>query len=189
MQKIVSLAIIGALLLVRLPQGDDSPLSQADAVINAIIYGSSVASDEIVEPSKQSVERLMIEDGRMGLDDMPNTAVSVVDAQDDFLASYGHYWQGLSPVGDIPAAGEPLPVDPTVHPVDLEASWATLGISLPEEMDVSVTVNSYYGPDGAGYTVVGDVFVGGDHWRRTTNFGPESWRATDWITITDWITP
>ena len=180
MQKFFTLAIISMLAA----GGRPPQLDQADMVLANIIYGQQVAKEKLlVEPA---LARLyVLDEGHSAF----ATGVSVADAQASFLDEYGYYWQGVSPTSEIPISGNPLPVDPTVHPSDSDFSWATIGISLPEEMDVAVRVDSYLCPDGPGYIVAGDVFVNGNHWRKVENFGPETWRSTDWITVTDWIIP
>jgi hypothetical protein len=50
-------------------------------------------------------------------------------------------------------------------------------------MVIDLAVNVYLGPGGMGYEVVATHEVDGQTWQRVRQYGPETWRAYDWVQI------
>jgi hypothetical protein len=47
-------------------------------------------------------------------------------------------------------------------------------------MELAAEVNTYRGPSGQGYEIVGTIVLAGRTWRKIINVGPETYRDRDW---------
>jgi hypothetical protein len=106
--------------------------------------------------------------------------------QDDYFAANGTYFQALAshsspPEGDANPDG--LPSHPTDQAEALADLWDYAG--LPASVNWSFRVDTYDGPDGPGYVLTVGCSHGNDHWQRSINYGPESYRTVDWFVLED----
>jgi len=92
----------------------------------------------------------------------------------------GRYWQGIRVTNSIPADGNSVAIDLTKKPQDQAESWQDVGIMLDSSIPVALSVNTYLGTNGAGYTVCGQVIENGITYSRCVNVGPEIYRNHDW---------
>ena len=111
---------------------------------------------------------------------LDDTAAQVAAVQENYRSIKGHFWQGARTHTATPADGAKTPPDPTRKPTDQTDSWTSFGIELPAQTEAALSVDVYETRSGHGYVVNADVIVGGTYYRRSRNFGPESWHARDW---------
>jgi hypothetical protein len=109
-----------------------------------------------------------------------NVAGQLATLQPAYLSSKGRYWQGARTHNIIPIEGTPTAPNLLAKPTDQTESWAIFGIVLPTLTEAALTVEIYSGPSGHGYVIHADVISSGVRHRKSTNVGPESWRAHDW---------
>jgi hypothetical protein len=106
---------------------------------------------------------------------------------DSFQAEYygfnGQYFQAVQSHSTIPAGVEPA--DITSHPTDQEEVLATLWnyAGLPLETNWALQIDTYNGPDGPGYVLTVSTNVNEEIWIKSINFGPDTWRSTDWYKV------
>lgn len=112
-------------------------------------------------------------------------AGEIVAKQAAYLAAHGRYWQGLCTHSVIPEDGEELPPDRAAEKPFYQAeSWLDLG-GLPETTMSALRIDTYDGPHGKGFVVVSEVMIDGQLWSRSINFGPETFRDSEWKTISN----
>ena len=109
-----------------------------------------------------------------------NTAAQVAAAEDDYYSMFGRYWQGARTHAVPPSDGATAAPDLTRKPSDEAASWSGMGLALPAQTEAALSVDVYRSRAGHGYIVNADVIVAGVYYRRSRNFGPESWHERDW---------
>jgi hypothetical protein len=105
--------------------------------------------------------------------------------QTNIKASVGAYVQMLWTHRSAPTANNTdqiyldiVPSDATVTPRQI-FSAASIPSSLPYRLRMDV----YNAPCGAGFTVQAEMIEGAYVWRRTANYGCESYRELDWTAI------
>lgn len=113
---------------------------------------------------------------------MSDIAAQMALFQPVYLAVHGRYWQGQATHAVLPSDGDATSPD-TSRRVDDCGSWADQGIILPSMMPLAVRLDSYDGPSGCGYVVVGQVEIAGGIWQRSIGVGPES-RSHNWLDVT-----
>ncbi len=112
--------------------------------------------------------------------------------QDAYFVAHGRYWQGLVTTLQINLPNNPsdgnniiLEMVPNLlgHPTDQSETWADNLIVLEATIPMAVEMWAYGGPLGQGY--VGIVYGkwNGNVYKRSQNFGPESWRTEGWALI------
>ncbi len=128
----------------------------------------------------------------MGLPNIPigleNKANQVIDDlaawcaanQPSYYQQHGYYWQGLQTPADLPVDGVESLFDKNRKPSDQAESWQDVAADIPLAGPITVEVNVYVGPLGAGYEIVGQIVLAGKLWQKCVNFGPEDGRAFDW---------
>lgn len=101
--------------------------------------------------------------------------------QDNYIQSRGRYAQALPIISETPADGNTKPPDHTDRaPTDQQESWEDLASSPPSEVMNRIHIDVYDGPSGHGYVSVLRHAVGGVTYRKDINYGPDSYRDTDW---------
>jgi hypothetical protein len=114
---------------------------------------------------------------------LTNLWPTVLAKQQAYLASKGRYFQGLRSSSTIPADGADVPPDNlTAHPHYQAESWQSMGGFPATEMS-QIECHQYDGPQGKGFVLILTVLLAGQTWRRTVNYGPETWRGTSWQII------
>ena len=99
--------------------------------------------------------------------------------QAPYILAKGTFFQGILTPAALPINGATKSPDLTLKPTDQVDSWTSAGISLPDPMPIAVAVDTYYGPQGSGYVVRGEVILDGVRYVRVVNVGPETWRDQD----------
>jgi hypothetical protein len=108
----------------------------------------------------------------------------------NYQDAQGFPWQGLSSHSNRPAhtnAGD-NDVEPDLldeSPTDQPVSWNTADF-IPQPINTwpcDVTVDVYEGPSGTGYVVRAGFDYEGDHWIKSWNYGPETYRTVDWTLV------
>ncbi len=113
-----------------------------------------------------------------------NLLLGLTGVQPNYQRQHGRYWQGLRTHAVTPADGKAAPPDTTVKPTDEAENWNALGVALPSSMEIATRVDTYDGPEGQGYVVIGEVEIGGRLWRKCMNVGPETYRTHAWMDVT-----
>lgn len=113
--------------------------------------------------------------------EFPTIANAIVNYQIAYFEENGRYWQGIRTHEIAPTDGRTEVPIKTRRPSDQAEDWSA--ISLPNSMDVALEVHTYDGPNGKGYIIFGECIIDGEVWRRAINFGPETYRDSDWIVI------
>lgn len=108
--------------------------------------------------------------------------------QETYKTTHGKYWQGISCTSSIPADGNTAATDTSVKPTDQAEDWSNVngvgqGIVVDATLPVLLAVDSYYGPIGHGYAVIGQVTELGKTYARTVNIGPETFREYGWVMV------
>lgn len=100
----------------------------------------------------------------------------ILDRQVAHYASYGTWFQGLVTHGSIPADGAMLfPDNWGSSPSDQLTNWQDfLGAHLPNSLEMAISIDTYNGPLGSGFTACVWVFANGDLYRRCRAIGPEA---------------
>jgi len=116
--------------------------------------------------------------------DITNFWPQMVAYQTNYRATNGLYFQGLythsqRPRNGVKSAPDLLDNHPTDQAQSWRAAWDGLG---PREWRGRVDV--YEGPNGAGWVLTVELELSDGVWAREWNEGPESWRSTDWVTVT-----
>ena len=106
--------------------------------------------------------------------------------QAQYYAVNGRYYQALTShtsAPDVPEVPDAINQSPTDQPEDLALFWDTFA-ELPDVLAWSFRIDTYSGPDGAGYVLTVETVVNGETWRRSVNYGPDTWRAAEWYLVT-----
>lgn len=104
-----------------------------------------------------------------------------------YITQTGNYWQALTshtsaPVGvEVPDNLAALPTDGVIS---LAVMWDYA--ALPDAIGWSWRVDTYNGPDGAGYVLNISTNVDGVVWNKSIPRGPEAWRGMDWYQEPVW---
>ena len=115
------------------------------------------------------------------LDDLVTDLASI---QSTYKTANDKYWQGVPCVSITPADGNEESTDLTVKPTDQDENWNDEAISLASTLPVHLQVDSYDGPQGFGYVVIGIVIEATRTYRRSVNVGPETYRNQNWTDVT-----
>ena len=116
------------------------------------------------------------DDGSIYLNDI---YTQVAGRQAAYLASNGHYWQGLATHTLVPETAKALKTDRPLH--DQEETWDDMNFTLPASKRFSVKVDVYEAPAGHGFVVTISTRSGQDICKKAKNFGPDTRREHDWI--------
>ena len=94
----------------------------------------------------------------------------------------GKYCQMLpSHLAAIPADGiHEYPDGWYTHPTDQQYSWDDLDAIQFEPLPFAITVDTYHGPEGPGFTACFLIVLSGSPYQRCVNYGPEALRNRDW---------
>lgn len=110
---------------------------------------------------------------------------AIQNAQANYVAAHGRYFQGLFTHSVRPTDGaETAPDRLADKPTDQAHRWADF-INLPATMPTRIRIDVYSGPIGAGYVATVDIRVNGTNWRRSAQVGPETWRTRAWHQVTE----
>lgn len=108
---------------------------------------------------------------------------------DEFQYQYyltnGRYYQALqshTTAPDVPTVPDGIEASPTDQPEALAYFWSTVA-ELPDVLAWSFRIDTYAGPDGAGYVLTAETVVDGNTWRRSVNYGPDTWRNAEWYPV------
>ncbi|MCL5264906.1 MAG: hypothetical protein M1343_06910 [Chloroflexi bacterium] len=110
--------------------------------------------------------------------------LGLTTVQASYQHQHGRFWQGLRTHAVTPADGKAATPDTTRKPTDEAEDWVAAGVALPASMEVAIRVDTYEGPEGQGYVVIGEIEIGSRLLRRCVNVGPEVYRAHDWVDVT-----
>ena len=98
------------------------------------------------------------------------------------LGTTGRYWQALRTHSTVPTDGATaLPSVGTATPSDIVVPWPA-GIRATA-LAAALEIHAYAGPLGRGYVVLLGLDESGQRQRRDQNYGPETWRTTNWRTV------
>lgn len=178
---IIIVALISALSL-RLPVAAQEPIPTAEPLPTATSAPlpaprPTVAVTAIPAPAPTDLDPAIAgpADG-----DLLLMRLAIGQAQVDYRARYGRYWQAAPTHAQPPAADAVIAPDPLAQVGD-DPAWIDLGIGLPADLAISLRVDVYDGPRGQGYVLLAWVRdPRGGVWERAVNTGPESWRAYNW---------
>lgn len=108
--------------------------------------------------------------------------------QTAYLASHGHYWQGLATTTIVPNHLTAGFVDSVADrlaskPTDQVETWLNFlaeldGVALPAQL----TVDVYEAAEGHGYVATVTAQYNGVTYSRSQNVGPQTQRTLDWHT-------
>ncbi len=115
------------------------------------------------------------------IDDLATQLTSIQSA---YKTSNNRYWQGVDCVSILPADGNEESSNLAVKPTDQTETWNDESISLASTLPVRLRVDSYDGPQGLGYVIVGVVIEDTRIYRRSINVGPETYRTQTWTDVT-----
>jgi len=104
--------------------------------------------------------------------------------QADYYAANGFYYQALasnSTAPDVPIPPDGLSNAPSDQAENLAYFWNDA--ALPSELAWSFRIDTYSGPDGDGYVLVIATELDGGTWMRSINYGPDTWRASEWYQV------
>jgi hypothetical protein len=109
----------------------------------------------------------------------------------EFQAQYhtvnARYYQALeshTAAPDVPTLPDGIDNSPTDQPEDLALFWDVYA-ELPEVLAWSFRIDTYSGPDGDGYVLTVSTLIEGAEWRRSINYGPDTWRNAEWYLVTN----
>ncbi len=106
--------------------------------------------------------------------------------QDCYFSIYNRYVQILPTHKEIPKDGEEPPLDNLdVNPDYQSESARSLYSGWPEVMMCSMESNAYLCEEGHGYEIVLRVRIEDKIWVRVINYGPETFRNTEWGSYTE----
>ena len=114
---------------------------------------------------------------------LTNLAGQLAALQPAYLSAKGGYWQGVRTHAIIPLEGLPTAPNPFAKPTDQAENWTAFGIVLPALTEAALSVESYRGPSGHGYVIHAEVISSGTRYRRSENFGPETYRTKPFIAV------
>lgn len=103
----------------------------------------------------------------------------IVQKQNEFYATHGHYWQARRSHVTTPKASTPAAPDNTNDIVDSICfdDWKL----LPALMSACIWFDKYQSPDGFGFVLnVETQDEEGNLWLRQMNYGPEKQREQSW---------
>ena len=106
--------------------------------------------------------------------------------QAQYYNANGMYYQALishSVAPDVPTPPDGLSASPTDQAENLAYFWQVFA-TLPDALAWSFSIDTYAGPDGAGYVLNVQTVVNGQTWMRSINYGPDYWRAAEWYLVT-----
>jgi hypothetical protein len=109
----------------------------------------------------------------------------IENRQEDHLAAYGRYWQGLATHSETPADGaEAAPDRLGLHPHYQQTSWADMAAGLfPEKTMSNLEIHQMQGSRGPGYTVILSVRIAGRLYQRVIGYAGAAGRGHDWLYI------
>jgi|SRR3989338_2473622 len=109
--------------------------------------------------------------------------------QTTYNTAKGKYWQGISCPTTIPADGATVAATTTAKPTDQSEDWTNVngvgqGITVDANLPIQLRVDTYNGPSGKGYVVIGTVVEATRTYRRAVNVGSETGRTQAWADVT-----
>ncbi len=109
----------------------------------------------------------------------------IARAAPTYVASKGHYWQGLK-TSACPQDGGTLPPVTNTAPYYEVETWDTVapGLFNPAGEPVAWWVDNYDGPNGKGQVICQCYDSAGiDFYKCDDQFGAEPWRTYDWTAV------
>lgn len=110
----------------------------------------------------------------------------IQQVQEDYLTANGHYWQGIATPQVVPSNVTLTTPDLTLKPTDQSSRWADVfsgAKALPNKWPAQIRIDVYDGPLGKGWTLTITVNDSNGTSFKVWNFGPETWRAQDWLDL------
>jgi len=110
----------------------------------------------------------------------------LVGFQQGYKDAHGIYFQSLeshSYAPDVIAPPDGINDRPGYQNETLAVLWSAA--ALPWEIGWSFSIDTYNGPAGQGYVLNVRVMIGTQEYRRSTNWGPETYRSMDWYPYVD----
>lgn len=104
--------------------------------------------------------------------------------QADYHAANGQYYQALAShasAPDVPTPPDGLSSAPTDQSANLAYFWQSA--ALPEALAWSFKIDTYSGEYGDGYVLTVAADIDGEIWNRLINYGPDTWRASEWYQV------
>jgi len=99
--------------------------------------------------------------------------------QETYFATHGKYFQGVA-TNTAPADPNEVAPDLTKKPTDQPHSWSDAGITLPASVPVSLSIDTYNGPQGKGWLLRASAIIGSDHYVVCVHGAGNENRAFDW---------
>lgn len=114
----------------------------------------------------------------------------IVAKQDAFFKDNKRYWQGLPTHSEVPDQRSATEGNTTADRIDVATTegdkWSLFTDLLNSApIPASVTCNTYKGPKGEGYEIVLFFKHEGLTYTRVFNYGPEEYRAKEWVEAKD----
>jgi hypothetical protein len=119
---------------------------------------------------------------------------TIIPTQNRYFNSPNHrvHFQGIATPVIPPDDGATVPADYSLKPTDQAESWADVfkgSDALPANVVCQMQIDVYDGPVGKGWTLTARATKGIDWLWKRWNFGPETWRETDWQEYTEGALP
>lgn len=112
---------------------------------------------------------------------------TVISRQETYYGNNGRYWQGLWTHMSFPSHtpgqdGDISPDNLGSHPTDQVATWLDFFSELQGiPISAAVRCDVYIGPLGPGFVLTVELSYQNLNYRRSQNYGPESWRTVAWF--------
>lgn len=127
-----------------------------------------------------------VEDVQTGIDaGWDESESGIVQAQADYYAMTGRYFQGLQTHFSIPD-GESVGDYPGgwfTHPTDQQYRWDDFKGLKFDRLNYSARIDVYSGPEGDGWVMCVQVDIKKNAYEKCRNYGPEALRGHDWESI------
>jgi hypothetical protein len=105
----------------------------------------------------------------------PGKLAMIQQKEDEFLATFGYYFQGIVTPAVYPVDGADVDADLTLHPSDQAQDWtAFLGSAAGSlgKFPCSISIEYHYGPAGRGFTITFRYTnAQGQNWWRSVGIG------------------
>ena len=108
---------------------------------------------------------------------------TIIPVQNQYF-NKGIHFQGINTPDIPPDDGATVVPDLSKKPTDQAESWADMftgPTALPGAWNCQMQIDVYDGPLGKGWTLTGRATKLPTVMSKVWNFGPETWRETDWV--------
>lgn len=108
--------------------------------------------------------------------------VDVDAVQKNYFLNKGRYWQGIRTHDVVPSEEQKANPKRTRQATDCE-TWTEAGISLSNNLPISIEVDVYQNGDEQGYVCIFRTMHNGVLFERAINHGIESHREQSWHSV------